>query len=422
MHLLLLLLLAAVSAAQAQTAPDGDEGIVFKWIYTNDLLSNVAGGRKRGTIDQGKFEGIWSIDLEKFAGLRDWTAYSNAFQIHNSGRIRRDYVGGLNTIAAIEAVPTLRLSELWLERRLAGGAASFRFGQLAADSEFFFSELSDMFLQSDWPTIAAVNLPSGGPAYPLSTPGMRLKIEATRDISLLLAIFNGDPAGPPRPTRADEQIRNHNGLNFRLRDPPLIIGETQIRWNQREDAAGLAGTLKLGVWTHAGKFDDQRFANDGSLLANPAGSGVPAQHRGNFGIYGVVDQQVYRTQGGGTDKGIFLFSRASVSPSDRNLISGYIDGGIVFAGLIPRRPEDRFGASIIYSRFSERARAFDRDQAALTGPARPARDYEANLELTYVAQAAPGWTIQPNLQYIWHPSGQQGRNARVVGVRSKWSY
>ena len=34
-----------------------------------------------------------------------------------------------------------------------------------------------MFLQSDWPTITAVNLPSGGPAYPLSTPGIRLKVD-----------------------------------------------------------------------------------------------------------------------------------------------------------------------------------------------------------------------------------------------------
>ena len=41
------------------------------------------------------------------------------------------------TIAAIEASPTTRLSELWLERKF--GPATFRIGQLAADAEFFAS-------------------------------------------------------------------------------------------------------------------------------------------------------------------------------------------------------------------------------------------------------------------------------------------
>lgn len=49
---------------------------------------------------------------------------------------------------------------------------------------------------------------------------------------------------------------------------------------------------------------------------------------------------------------------------------------------------------------------------------RPVRDFEANLELTYMAQIVPGWTVQPDFQYIWHPSGVAGRDARVFGVRS----
>jgi porin len=112
----------------------------------------------------------------------------------------------------------------------------------------------------------------------------------------------------------------------------------------------------------------------------------------------------------------------SVSPSDRNLINAYIDGGIVFAGLIPQRPDDRFGASAIYAKFSDSIRAFDRDTVLFTGVPGPIRDYEANLELTYMAQIIPGWTVQPNLQFIWHPSGDATRNATVIGARSQWRY
>ena len=337
----------------------GDRGITYALIYTNDALSNRSGGNKRGTIDQGKVEGQLTVDLAKLAGWQDLTLYSNAFQIHNTGRIRRDYVGGMNTIAAIEAAPSTRLSELWLERKFLGGGASVRVGQLAADSEFFFSDLSNMFMQSDWPTIAAVNLPSGGPAYPLSTPGARVKFNFGNDASLLFAVFNGDPSGPGV---GDADGRNRYGLNFRLRDPALIIGEAQFRFNHGKDDTGLASTLKFGAWRHLGQFDDQRFANDGSLLADPAGSGIAAKRRNDFGVYGIIDQQIYRPQHGAPDSGVSVFSRASLSPSDRNLVDKYIDGGIVFAGLIPNRPDDRFGASVIYARFSDSVRTFDQDQ------------------------------------------------------------
>lgn len=167
-------------------------GVVYGFEYTNDLLSNVRGGNRTGTIDQGKRQGILTVDFGKLAGWTGLSGFANFFQIHNTGRIRRDYVGGINTIAAIEAQPATRLSEVWIEQKFAGDKASLRIGQLAADAEFFFSELSTMFLQSDWPTIAAVNLPSGGPAYPLSTPGVRLKIDPVKDVSFLMAIFNGD--------------------------------------------------------------------------------------------------------------------------------------------------------------------------------------------------------------------------------------
>ncbi|HWP25950.1 MAG TPA: carbohydrate porin [Xanthobacteraceae bacterium] len=397
-----------------------DRGVVYGFEYTADVLSNVRGGLRTGTVYQGKLHGILTVDLDKLAGREGLSFYLNFFQIHNTGRMRRDHVGGINTIAAIEAVPATRLSELWLEQKFAGGRASLRFGQLAADSEFFFSDLSALFLHSDWPTIAATNLPSGGPAYPLSTPGVRFKFEPIPDAaSFLFAVFNGDPAGPGP---GDEQLRNRHGLNFRLGDPPLLIGEAQFRRNTGDKDTGLATTLKLGAWRHLGAFDDKRFAIEGTLLADPASSGVPARRQGNSGVYVVLDQQLFRPRGGDAGSGISIYTRASLSPSDRNLVDAYIDGGVVFAGMIAKRPHDKFGAGIIYARFSDGIRAFDRDRATLTGAAGPIRDYEANLELTYQAQIVPGWTVQPLLTFVWHPNGDSSRNATVVGARSIWRY
>jgi porin len=392
-----------------------DRGVSYNLIYTNDVLGNLSGGIKRGTIDQGKLEAQVAIDLDKLAGWKDWTFYANAFGIYNSGRIRRDYVGGMNTIAAIEATPAVRLSELWLERWV--GPVNIRFGQLAADAEFFYSDLSQIFLQSDWPTIGAVNLPGGGPAYPLAAVGARIKYELPKDASLLFAIFNGDPAGP---CSGDPDTCNRYGLNFRLSDPAFFMGEFQWRRNRGKDDTGLATTLKIGGWGHLGQFADQRFANNGVLLASPASSSVPLMHRNDYGIYGVIDQQLYRPPGGDGNTGVSVFNRSAISPFDRNLVNVEIDSGIVFAGMIPKRPYDSFGASVIYSRFSDSVRAFDRDQINFGNLSTPPRDYEINLEFTYVAQIIKGWVVQPVYTYIWHPSGTGIRypDAQVAGVRS----
>jgi porin len=396
-----------------------DRGVTFNLTYINDVLGNVQGGARRGFIDQGRLDGALTIDFEKLAGLRGLSAYGNFFQIHNTGRIRRDYVGGINTIAAIEAVPATRLWELWLEQKFWDGKASIKVGQLAADTEFFGSTISSLFLQSDWATITAANLPSGGPAYPLSTPGVRLKIDPTDHVSLLAAVFNGDPAGPGE---GDEQLRNRHGLNFRTNDPPFVIAEAQLRTNHRKEDTGLARTIKLGGWAHFGNFEDQRFADDGTMLADPSGSGEPMVRKKNWGIYGVAEQQIYRPKGGDAESGISLFGRVSYSPSDRNPINFFADGGIIFAGMVPGRPDDKFGASILYARVSDSVRAFDRDLAAFSAVPGVIHDYEMNLEFTYSAQIVPGWTVQPVLTYVWHPGGGDWPDALVVGGRSIWRF
>ena len=65
---------------------------------------------------------------------------------------------------------------------------------------------------------------------------------------------------------------------------------------------------------------------------------------------------------------------------DRSQIDLEIDGGIVFAALIPQRPDDSFGASVIYSRFSSAVRANPANEI-VPGIPGPYPDYETNLEL-----------------------------------------
>lgn len=391
-----------------------ERGIAFNLWYRNDTLANTQGGRRRGVVNQGLLETSLQVDLGRLAGLEGLRFFSNQFAIHNTGRIRRDYVGGINTIAAIEAVPTFRLSEAWLEQSLFGGVVRLRAGQLAADVDFFYSAASALFLQSDFATISALNLPSGGPAYPLATPGLFLAVEPNAAVTLQFGLYNGDPAGRGP---GDEQVRNRRGTDFRMRDPALVFAEAQFRANQEE---GLARTVKLGAWGHLGGFDHQRLGDDRRLLADPAGSGQPLRRRGNSGVYGVLDQQLWRPAGGSEDSGITAYARVSAAPQpDRSVIGIHLDGGLVFAGLVPGRAEDRFGLGFLYARYSDAARDFDRDRNRLTGEAGPVRGHEANLELTYQAAIMQGWSVQPAVTHVWNPGGVPGRNALVAGLRTQ---
>lgn len=390
-----------------------ERGIEFRLSYVTDVLGNVQGGQRRGWINQGLFEPSLRVDFERLAGIPGLRAYANAFVIHNTGRILRDKVGGVNTIAAIEAMPRVRLSEAWLEQSFAEGRVRLRAGQLAADVVFFYSDLSAMFLQSDYPTIAALNQPGGGPAYPLATPGLLLEVDPMPGLTLRAAIFNGQTA---RPDAEEPQIANRYNTTFRVRDPALLFAEGRYAWNQ---AQGLAGATRLGGWAHLGRFDHQSRAAEGGRLAELSGA-APLRRRGSGGIYAVLDQQLWRPEGGDALSGVSVFGRISVSPSDRSVIGFYVDGGVVVANMVPGRPQDRFGLSVIHARFAEAVRNLDRDLIA-AGRAAPGtvRRAETSLELSYLAEVVPGIDLQPVLTHIWNPAGLPGRNALVVGARTR---
>ena len=382
-----------------------NRGVTFNSIYTGEVFGNVAGGVKRGAVYQGKLELNATADLERIAGLDGLTLYGNAFQIHPTAGISRRFVGNFQTISAIEALPSTRLSELWLEQKSDDGTLGIRVGQLAADSEFFIAGYSLPFINSDWPAIAKQNLPSGGPAYPFAAPGIRVKWEPTPQWSILAAIFDGDPAG--RGIRTPE-ARNRTGTRFPLSDPAFLMQEMQYRYNQAPDASGLAGIVRVGAWEHLARFDAQRFGPTNEETAGGTGTGA-RRLKGNFGVYGIVDQQIYRLPGGDANSGITAFTRVSASPSDRNLVKFYLDGGVLFTGMLPGRPADVVGATFLWSEISGAARAFDLERAALSGQSAVVRDREIALELSYVAQIRPGWTVQPDVQYIFHPGGHVAR-------------
>lgn len=401
-------------------------GVKFAATYIGEVLGNASGGVKQGAIYEGRLNLALDVDLEKLAGLNKLTFHANMFQIHGDG-LSRENLQNFFVVSGIEALPSTRLYEAYFEKQWGEKRVSLKLGQLAADSEFFNTKYTDVFTNSSmgWPAITSFDLPSGGPSPPLAAMGARLLVNVTEQLSVLGGIFDGDQAGSGP---GDPQQRNRYGVNLRVNDPPLLLGQIQYAWNNKKGDPNLTGQIKFGGWRHLGSFSDQRFASNGVSLAAPTSSGGPMLLSGDIGGWAVFEQQIYRVPHS-DDRGIGVFVRASGAPADRNLIDMYADGGIELVGLDERRPDDKFGIAAGYAHVSKRAQALDADYRALVAPDWPVRSFEGLLTAVYQYQIRDGWTVQPNFQYIIHPGGGAALpsgplagkalgNASVFGLRT----
>ena len=127
----------------------------------------------------------------------------SAWQIHGRGLSLNALGNNLHTVSSNEALRGTLLFELWYEQTLLDGRLAVRLGQLAADEEFMISQYATLFINHTFgfTTAAGADIPSGGPAYPLAAPGVRVRIRPSDAMAFLVGVFNGDPAGPGRASR-----------------------------------------------------------------------------------------------------------------------------------------------------------------------------------------------------------------------------
>ena len=407
-----------------------EKGIEYSLTYVVDGLGNAFGGIRQGAVVQDRLNLRLNLNLQKLVGWDGATLHANAYFIHGTG-LSRYYVGNLLTTSVIEALPSSRLYVLWLDQQLFDGTLGIRVGQQAADTEFFVSQSATLFVNASfgWPVITGLDLPSGGPAYPLAAPAIRAKVVPGGGFSLQAGLYDGDPAGANRPGDDPEAQRlNRTGTNFRTHDPALIVAEATYVYNTEEGAKGLPGDITLGGWQHFGRFDSLRFDNTGRPLADPRSTGIGRPLRGNAGIYAIWDQTLYR-ETGKDDEGLGFFVRAAWSPTRSSLIAAYVDTGLAYKGLFEGRDDDTIGLSLAQARLSDDARRADSDAIIVSGRAMPRRRAETVIEATYQAVVVPGFTLQPDVQLVLHPGGgladAQGRrvrNAGVFGLRATVQY
>jgi porin len=391
-----------------------DRGVAFFGSYDAEVWGNTKGGLESGTVYTGLLDFGLKLDLEKAEGWPG-ASLSTTWLLLSGKNASNDLVGNFLTISNNAGFNTLRNYELWFQQNLLDDKISIRLGQLAADTEFVISDYAALFLNGTfgWPAFMYMNLPEGGPGFPVGTLGMRLAVQPVKWFRFQTAVFQGNVYA---------QNVNLHGFRWRLdsQNGFFFLEEAQFHWNQQAEETGLLGQLKAGAWFHSAKFAE---ANDSGFV------------RGNHGFYFILDQMLYRNptkmagnhptddkdrkntdNAGGTEKksdqGLGWFGRLAFEPQDRNFIGFYFDTGLTYKGIIPARDGDTLGVAFAYAHLSSGAQQAEIDEGSVGVGA------EMALEVTYQAQITKWLSIQPDLQVIINPGGNQNLdNALVIGGR-----
>jgi porin len=411
-------------------------GMSFALQETGEVLGNVTGGSKQGFDYDGLTTALVQLDTNRAFGWYGGTFNVSALDYHGRN-LSTDNLHTLQTASGIEADRALRLWELWYDQKfLEEDRLDIKVGQQSLDQEFIVSQNASLFVNTmfGWPMVPSADLPGGGPAYPLSALGVRVRARPIDPLTFLAGVFNGTPAAnnPILNATTDPQQVNPSGTNFSLNGGALVIAEMQYTYPSlgtmlyANQAEPLARTYKLGFWYDSESFADQRYDNTGLSLANPASTGIPQQYRGDYSIYAVADQLVW-VDPEEYDRTVNLFARAMGTPEvNRNPIVFSANLGMNFHEPIEHRDDDSFGIALGYAKVSSRLAGLDRDTAFFTGSFTPIRSSETFVEVTYQYQWTPWLQVQPDFQYVFNPGGGLANptgpgkigNEAVLGVRT----
>jgi porin len=408
-------------------------GVTLTILENVETFGNLSGGVKQGLEANGLTTVTVQLDTQKAFGLNGGLFNVSGLQIWG-GNLSADNLDNLQTVTGIEDPVGIRLWELWYQQEF-GDKLDLKIGEQSLDQEFFVSQSASHFINTvwGWPMLPTADL-LVSPEFPVAGLGIRARAKVTDAVTLLAGVFNGRPIPKNSP---NTPASNPHGVSFPLNTGVFAIAELQFTFpgsgaSTKTNGEGpLPGTYKIGAWYDSDSFNDLQDDNQGVPLASPTSNGMPATHHGNYSIYAIADQMIWRSKD--PNRNVNLFVRPMFTTlQGRNLISFSVDGGLTLHEPLPGRDNDVFGLGFGVARVSNSASGFDR-QMQFFQPSvyTPIRSSETFIEATYQFQALPSWVIQPDVQYFINPGlgianpgepTQRIKNEFVVGLRTNLNF
>lgn len=361
--------LAATAAAAADTPPSISVGIR----ETLDGWDNVSGGLKTGTVLLNKLQ-ISGTLRGASIGLPGLSLHAQVFR--TDGHSLSDRVGDIQTVSNIEAPPSTRLFEAWVEEKVGDERRSLgiRAGLMDLNAQFDANDSASLFVNSSHgigPDISRSGR-NGPSIFPVTSAGAAVSLLLGKSWTFRVAAFDGVPGNPDRP-KAFVSARLGHG------DGALLIG--QADYHLSDDA-----TIEGGAWHYT---------------ARPSAIGAATDRAHDQGAYASLAAPLPGL------KGMSGWIRAGIADRAAQPVSAYFGSGLVAQGLFAGRPDDRLGFAVAHAMIGAPAR---RD----SGLPRAETTFEASYQLSVRRTLV----LQPDVQYVRHPAGNTGAgNALVLGTR-----
>ncbi|MCA9127852.1 MAG: carbohydrate porin [Planctomycetales bacterium] len=370
-----------------------DGGITLEYIYTGETFTKATGGlnNRHVTNYRSNLDIVAIVDTLRMGWWNGGRIFIYGENL--SGKpISTSDVGDTqlfsnldSTISDTERPNFTTIAEYWYEHSLLDNLLRFKIGKQDANADFAFTDLGGEFVNSSFGLVPTVPLPT----FPSQALGVASMMQLTDTWGLSAGIYDGTPADGPQGVRWGFDTLGHNGA----------ISLLQFDWQPQFGALkNLPHTSRLGFWHHSDKYQWSEIA------VGPGRDFVQ-----NYGMWYIADQMVYQ-ENDQDDQGLGVFFQFSWAPANRNEITEYYGGGLVYKGLLPNREEDYLGVGFANILFSPAARTVAAANSESLGT------NETAIEVFYRYQCSAYFVLQPDVQFIASPSGSF-KDALLPGVR-----
>jgi porin len=362
-----------------------ENGVNLQGLYTAEVFRRVRGGL--GTRNPhayfGSFDATLDVDTKGLGAYEGGVLNLRFKHLHGSG-MTAEHIGSFQTLSTLDTQPRSTHVEFWYRQEFFDGKFALKIGRQEGNVDFAASTFSASLLNNSFGVLPTLRLHT----FPNWALGAAIFARPTDWLTLKYGLFDGAPDAK-EPLGGAGFFRGKNGR--------FAIGEVQVK--DPIIPSKLKGMLHIGGWYHT--------KNTPELPTSPSDSTSDfAVLTHNRGVYGILDQQVYQSDGGNYRE-VGLFLQAGWVPQDRNEARFYGGGGLAMTGLIPGRTEDVATLGVGHVEFSSSVQRLTQ------------RHRETVLEIAYHLRLLGFWSIKPDFQYIRQPNGDQNTpDALVVGLQS----
>jgi porin len=344
----------------ARRALLSDKLQAFQWglHIDSDAVDTLSGGLKRGVVGNNVIHFAVAMDTGALCGWDGGRLVASVMSI-DSGQASANYIGDLQVADNTDAPSHSRIYQLWYRQTFHssrhGATFKLRGGLIDLNENFLSVDAASVLLNSSFgvdPTLSA-NVPVS--IYPV--PGLGFEAAAQwPQWQWQLGIFQANPA--------------HRNEGFQHGE--LMIGEMDYQTSPQDDAAA---HMAIGLWRYR--------QSDPTLGAYPAR---------DWGAYAFIEGPLSKSANAPQ-----AFLQLGHAPDKSNTVTHYIGLGLQMPSPLKHCPNDIFSAGI--------AHAMLRNTAAGS---------ETSFEISYQIALHRYMTLQPDLQYIRHPSGRLDIQDAVV--------